>query len=181
MKRALLLGLLLASIHGLAAENPAHARSDSIETAGDVVQVVVPAAALALTFVFDDAEGRLPLLYSFAATMGVTYALKYAIDRDRPEEGSKSFPSGHTSAAFSGASFIQRRYGWDLGIPAYVAASFVGWTRYHVNVHYLDDVLAGAAIGILSTYLFTEPLRKNLHVSAVCEPGFWGIALTGRF
>jgi membrane-associated phospholipid phosphatase len=183
MRRALLLFTLIASIQAsIQASIPgsAHA-SDTVETAGDIVQVAVPATALALTFLLDDPEGRRPLALSFATTMALTYGLKYAIDRDRPEEGSKSFPSGHTSAAFSGASFIQRRYGWNLGIPAYIAASFVGWTRVHVDVHYVDDALAGAAIGIVSTYLFTEPIAGKFHLTAICEPGVWGIGLTARW
>jgi membrane-associated phospholipid phosphatase len=155
--------------------------SDSVERAGDVLQVVIPVAAFGMTFLFDDAEGRLPFFKSFATAMGTTYALKYALNYDRPGGGSKAFPSGHTSAAFSGASFIQRRYGWDYGFIAYAAASFVGWSRVHADEHHWDDVLAGAAIGIISTYIFTKPFEGNLQVGVIHEPGLWGVALSGRW
>jgi membrane-associated phospholipid phosphatase len=66
--------------------------------------------------------------------------LKYSVPRERPE-GSDT--SGHTSAAFSGATFIHRRYGWKYGIPAYLAVAFVGWSRVESGKHYSDDVLRG--------------------------------------
>lgn len=45
-------------------------------------------------------------------------------------------------------------YGWSWGVPAYLAASFVGFTRVQSDEHYTHDVLVGAAIGILSNYDF---------------------------
>jgi len=53
------------------------------------------------------------------------------IDKRRPENSlnKDSFPSGHASAAFQGASFIQRRYGWKHGKYAYLLAAFVGYSR----------------------------------------------------
>ena len=81
-----------------------------------------------------------------------TYGLKYAIDAPRPNGGSESFPSGHTALSFTGAAFINKHYGWKLGVPAYLAAGYVGWSRVHSNNHTWADVAAGAAIGIASNY-----------------------------
>src|SRR5262249_45710980 len=102
---------------------------DAIETAGDILQYVIPGTAGVLTLGYRDYKGTLQLGESFALTEGVTYGLKYTVDETRPNGGSHSFPSGHTSVSFCGAEFIRKRYGWELGIPAYAAASFVAYSR----------------------------------------------------
>ena len=86
-----------------------------------------------------------------------TYGLKYAIDAERPNGAGQSFPSGHTALSFTGAAFLNKHYGWKAGVPAYLAASYVGWSRVHSNNHYWSDVLAGAAIGIASNYFMGDP------------------------
>lgn len=65
-----------------------------------------------------------------AADLAVGYGLKYAIGKSRPagHEG-PAFPSIHSAVAFAGASYIQRRYGWKFGAPAYALAVYVGWSR----------------------------------------------------
>jgi hypothetical protein len=54
--------------------------------------------------------------------------------------------------AFAGAEFIRKQYGWGWGAPSYLAASYVGWSRVETHNHWTRDVLAGAAIGILSNH-----------------------------
>ncbi|MFA9459527.1 phosphatase PAP2 family protein [Thiohalorhabdus sp. Cl-TMA] len=110
------------------------------------------------------------------------HTLKYAIDEKRPDsEARNSFPSGHTAAAFSGASFIQRRYGWTLGAPAYALATFVGYSRVHAGAHYVHDTLAGAAIAVGFTYLFTEPRADGLRIAPVVGERRTGLRISGRF
>lgn len=157
---------------------PARAQPKSgAETAGDILQLVIPATGFAAAFFSADHEGTGQFYKSFFLNLGVTYALKYSIDRQRPAaNGGHSFPSGHTSVAFQGASFIQRRYGWRYGLPAYAGAAFVGWSRIDCEMHYPSDVLAGAAIGIASSYLFTTPY-PGLTVEPVVGAGFYGLGL----
>ena len=93
-----------------------------------------------------------------SATSGLTaQALKYIVrerrpspDPDHPEingRDRKSFPSGHTTSAFTFASVVQQYHGWAWGAPAYAMASFVGWSRMNDNKHYLHDVVFGAVLG----------------------------------
>ena len=133
------------------------AASDSIRSTGDILQYVLPATAIGLTIGHKDGDGALQFGESFATTLGVTYTLKYTINAQRPNGGDQSFPSGHTSTSFASAEFMRKRYGWEYGVPAYVAASFVAYSRVESDQHYTRDVVAGAAIGILSSYLFTKP------------------------
>jgi len=85
-----------------------------------------------------------------------------AIDKDRPDgSNSNSFPSGHTSAAFTGATFIHRRYGLNTALSAYAVASFVGFSRVHAQKHYWEDVIAGAALAGVNSWLFAKPLNNG--------------------
>lgn len=96
----------------------------------------------------------------------VTIALKYSINRDRPfvtypdiikkssDAGSPSFPSGHTSMAFTTATTFSLQYPkWYVIAPAYTWAGTVAYSRMHLGVHYPSDVVAGAIIGSLSGYI----------------------------
>lgn len=134
---------------------PAISAATGSETAGDVLQYVLPAVTAGLLADKRDAAGGLQFGESFVLTLGVTHVLKIAVDETRPNGGHYSFPSGHTSASFSCAEFLRRRYGWRFGLPAYLAAIFVGYSRVESKNHYTHDVLAGAAIGIIGSALFT--------------------------
>ncbi len=155
--------------------NVSNAQENNIEMAGDVLQLVVPATAYGMTYYMDDQEGRSQIYKSFFTNIGLTYGLRLAIDKERPDGSDhNSFPSAHTSVAFQGAAFIQKRYGWRKSIPAYIGATFVGYSRVYADKHYVEDVLAGAAIGVLSAYYFTTPY-KGVTISPVAGKGFWGI------
>lgn len=153
------------------------------ELTGDILQVVIPATGYAATFYMNDNEGRNQFYKSFFTNLGITYALKYTIDKQRPENnGSQSFPSGHTSAAFQGASFIHKRYGWQYGVPAYLGAAYVGWSRIEgeSDKHDTVDVLAGAGIGIASSFFFTEPY-KGITITPVATSGYYGVMFSNKW
>ena len=149
----------------------------SIETAGDVLMIALPTAAVGLTLGFRDGQGALELGKSAALALGVTYGLKYTIDAKRPNGDDRSFPSAHASISFSSAEFMRKRYGWNYGIPAYVAAAFVAYSRLESDQHYTRDVIAGAAIGIVSSYLFAEPY-KGWHIQPDVDHAHYGVHLT---
>ncbi|WP_298474445.1 phosphatase PAP2 family protein [uncultured Maribacter sp.] len=161
-----------------------YAQKDVYEKSGDILQIALPSLAFTSTLIWND--GSKPIL-QFVNTMGtsvlLTHSLKRIIDKERPNGGRYGFPSGHTSSAFTGAAFIQRRYGWKLGIPSYIIASYVGWTRIHANAHDTWDVIGGATIGIVSSYLFTKPFKKEdvkLSLLNANTKGF-SIGLTYKF
>jgi hypothetical protein len=89
------------------------------------------------------------LTQGFIVNGGVTMGLKALIPRTRPDgEDNHSFPSGHTSGAFTTAVIVAHYYG-SFAIPAYVTASLVGLSRIEKSKHYLSDVVAGATLGII--------------------------------
>ncbi len=173
--------LTLAMVIGIGHTVLAQSTKD-IRSAGDVLQIGIPLAAYGMTYLFDDPQGRRSFTTTLLSTMGTTYALKYSVPRERPEgSDTLSFVSGHTSAAFSGATFIQRRYGWKYGIPAYLAASFVGWSRVKSGKHYSDDVLRGAALGMLSAYTFTKSYKGPIRIMPMVNNQGIGLAFQGTW
>lgn len=61
-----------------------------------------------------------------------------------------SFPSGHTAAAFSaatGLTLATKKAG--VGIPVFIAAALMGFTRVYLHVHYCTDVIGGAVAGVV--------------------------------
>jgi membrane-associated phospholipid phosphatase len=151
--------------------------SDSIEQAGSVLEVLLPATAAGLTLGYKDGTGALQFGESAALTLGVTYALKYAVNETRPNGGGQSFPSGHASISFASAEFMRKRYGWEYGLPAYAAASFVAYSRVEAGEHHPEDVAAGAAIGIISSYIFTRPFAGWL-IQPDVDPRYYAIRLS---
>ncbi len=127
------------------------------EKIGDILQLELPiSGALMSIYPYHDYEGLWDLTKAYGSTLLITYALKYTVNETRPNGGENSFPSGHTASAFSGASYIQKRYGWKLGAPSYLMASYVGYSRVYAKKHYTHDVIAGAAIAVGATYYFVD-------------------------
>lgn len=91
---------------------------------------------------------------AFGVNAAVTYSLKHAIHEKRPDgTDNHSFPSGHTSVAFSGATVLMHEYRkvspW-IGVAGYAVATGVAVDRVRRNRHHWEDVVAGAAIGVTS-------------------------------
>jgi membrane-associated phospholipid phosphatase len=109
------------------------------------------------------------------ATQGIVNVTKLVAGRARPlvdptnphdyklfrgfHEGDdyRSFPSGHTAAAFAIASAMtaeatdhRPRIRRLVAITTYTAAGFTGLSRMYSNKHWASDVMAGAAVGTLT-------------------------------
>lgn len=98
------------------------------------------------------------LLGGLAADL-LSYALRYAIGRERPPlqfpdpvplvrlPGTPSFPSGHAAAAFACATLLA----WLTPlpkVPLFVLAALIAFSRVYVGVHYPLDVIGGAVLGV---------------------------------
>lgn len=149
--------------------------SRTITDIGDFISFkILPVYSVATTFYnsdwnkwYDyDWQGLKQLMVVNLVKSTVTDGLKDRIDETRPSgHGDDSFPSGHTSNAFAHAAFIHRRYGINQAILPYAMASFVGYSRVQARAHYVHDVLAGAAVGFLSAWIFADP-KYNVVMSA---------------
>ncbi len=96
----------------------------------------------------------------------------------RPFSGDSSFPSGHTTQAFTVASVIAAHDGrlW-VKVVSFGLAGAVGFARVHENAHWASDVVGGA---ILGTAVGAAVVRVNARVRAgsSIEPERRAIALT---
>lgn len=114
------------------------------------------------------------LLTAAVLNYGITYGMKNVVNRKRPykaltdvhtvgsTERSASFPSGHTSSAFTVATMLSLNYPkWYVIAPSFVWAGLAGYSRMAMGMHYPSDVLMGAAIGAGSAYLIYK-LRKPI-------------------
>ncbi|MGZ3594786.1 MAG: phosphatase PAP2 family protein [Syntrophales bacterium] len=110
------------------------------------------------------------LLLLYAVQSFVIYFLKFTVRRKRPlspkeikirvskgpgEIIDPSFPSAHTAFSFMMAAvlaFYFPRY----QVIFFLIASFIGWTRVYLGLHYPTDVIAGAILGygITRAYIF---------------------------
>jgi membrane-associated phospholipid phosphatase len=121
--------------------------------------------AYGMTMGKEDFTGALQLTGSIVSSQLATEALKTATHEKRPNRSdTKSFPSGHASGAFSGAMFVHKRYGWKSAIPPYLMAGIVGFQRVSVKAHYPHDILAGAAVSALFTWVFVSDYDINVSV-----------------
>lgn len=80
----------------------------------------------------------------------MTILMKQIFRAERPYDPNvkTSFPSGHTSSAFSFASAVAMEHEWYWGLAAYSLATYVGASRINDHQHHFRDVVAGATLGI---------------------------------
>jgi len=153
---------------------------------GDVLQIALPASGLGYSLFIKDFDGAKSWCLSVGSAFILMEGLKYAVGRPRPyqepDARGQSFPSGHTTGAFVGAAYWQRRYGWKAGAPAYALAALTGCSRVWSKNHYWSDVIAGAAIGTAFPYIFTKAYEKN-QIDVGVEPSSGGghISLSFQF
>ncbi len=188
MKKSLIAATIALSVlsqHSFAKNAINESVSDEYVEAGDTLQFAIPLTGLFAAWLHDDAQGAKQLALSVAASQAIVQSTKHIVNRRRPNDASNmSFPSGHAAAAFSGAAFLQSRYGAAWGIPAYAAASFVGLSRMHGNRHHADDILAAASISFLvNQYLISPFNSENMMMTAMpTEDGFaLGVSISNGF
>ena len=88
---------------------------------------------------------------SYMALGVMVNSLKHGVNEKRPHSNARnSFPSGHTSKVFTSAELIRLEYGAAVAIRGYTVATAVAFLRLYNGRHWLNDVIAGAGIGILS-------------------------------
>jgi membrane-associated phospholipid phosphatase len=107
-----------------------------------------------------------------ALTGVLVTAAKFTAGRSRPSKagsdsddfapfsGATSAPSGHAAMAFALATSLsdEIRKPWATAV-LYTAASGTAWSRVNDNVHWFSDVVAGAALGIVTAKFMDGRLR----------------------
>lgn len=116
-------------------------------------QAYITAGVLSTAFKFLAGEQR-PYYTdpNFNKTGPVFHGPLYPFTKGVDSHGYSSFPSGHTTAAFSAATVYALEYKDKPLIPiiSYSAATLIGLSRLTENAHWPTDILVGAALGYLS-------------------------------
>ena len=133
---------------------------EDFSTHADNVLLFVPVAQIYLgkTFGFqpknDFHHQTINIAIANVMAVSVTEVLKRTVKEERPDQSDDlSFPSGHTSIAFTNAALLYYEYK-DSNIwyasSGFLFATATGILRIANNKHYTSDVLAGAGIGLAS-------------------------------
>ena len=110
---------------------------------------------------------------------GIVEVLKVSVNRTRPNGQKYSFPSGHAAATFAFASVIERHLGARLALPTILIATYVGTSRLHDNVHFLSDVVFGAAVGTAAGWTVVgRHGRTNYTMAPTPVPGGMAFMVT---
>jgi len=152
----------LAAAPALAATTAAvPAKSDKIETAGTAIAIALPLTAAGIAFYKKDWNGVIDLGLTTLATVGTAYALKHIVREKRPDGSDfQSFPSDTSALASSGSSFLWARYGWEYGLPAFAASTFVSYSRVEAKKHHWYDTAASTVLAIGYSAIFTPRFNK---------------------
>ena len=145
-----------------------------VSNANNYVNAAIPIGVLTDGLIRNDVQTKRNGLYmavSTATTYLLNLAIKQLVKRPRPfltdprlvpvyRPGEYSFPSGHTSSAFSAVTSLSRAYPkWYVIAPSFLWAAGVGYSRMYLGVHYPTDVTAGAVLGT-GTAFAMEFLRR---------------------
>lgn len=120
------------------------------------------------------------LATSYAVTSIVAQILKFIFDAPRPRIyfenqldrihfvkgiyilATHSFPSGHTVSIFSATvviTYLCKNKLW--GIPAFLVAVAVGYSRMYLSQHFFEDVMMGSVIGVIVTVIWLSWLDSK--------------------
>jgi membrane-associated phospholipid phosphatase len=143
------------------------------QSSKDLQDALPTAAVVAATWAYanliSDSAGRREaraMIEAAALSTVPTYALKYAVGRQRPDQtsdpnawrksGGDSFPSWHASAAFAVGTVLAESgnddYRWVRRLLGYGLGAATSFERLKHNAHWLSDTVAGAALGAASAH-----------------------------
>jgi membrane-associated phospholipid phosphatase len=149
---------------------PQTVMAGTMESVGTDAAVALPLLAGGFALSKRDWTGVAQLTVDTVGTVGTAYLLKQVIREQRPDKSDfESFPSDTAALAFAPAQFLWDRYGWEYGVPAYLVAGFVGYSRVDAKKHHWYDVAASAGIAFTFSKIFTSKYRNSnfdYHVEA---------------
>jgi membrane-associated phospholipid phosphatase len=148
------------------------------DISGHAVMSAIPVTAILIAYFRDDVEGEKQFLRNLIANQLLTSVARLGFDNTswgkRPDGGPYGFPSGHVAFAASGASFLQERYGWEYGVPAWLLTGYVAWVRVDNDNHRWRDVVASSVLAYGVAKLFVTP-ENATHLAPVIGPDYLGL------
>lgn len=174
--------LLAAAVLALGAALPAHAEESALP--GDIVTGVMPLVTYGIARFKDDGKGEGEFWRNLIATEVTVSALRYGLKdtewSTRPNGHPYGFPSGHAGFVGANAAYLWERFGWEYGVPAYLAAGYVDWNRVETGHHRWRDVIAAHAIAIGMSKLFVTPADATF-IAPTVGPDWMGLRIERSF
>ncbi len=148
------------------------------ELPADIATALLPLTTYAIIYFKGDGEGEGQFLRSTGISLLLNSTLRYGLKEtdwsERPNGSPYGFPSGHAAFVTSSAAFLQDRYGWKYGLPAYAVVGYVSYVRVDTDHHRWRDVIAGVALSFGISKLFVTPDGAS-HVAPVVGPDYLGM------
>jgi hypothetical protein len=169
------LGLAGAICAALMTSAPCYAGTQGpdqgLQNIGLGVAIALPAFAGGYSLWNEDWNGAGQLVLVGGATVGTTDLISQElVKEDKPycqgEKGcpDRAFPANEAGLAFAPAQYMWDRYGWQYGLPAYVAATFVGSTEVISSQHRWWDVASSGGIAWVYSHFITQHYYQPQHV-----------------
>ncbi|WP_336368020.1 phosphatase PAP2 family protein [Marinobacter sp. C2H3] len=110
--------------------------------------------------------------FSFLLGLALNQAVLLFVQRMRPYDAGLthlivapstdfSFPSDHATAAFSVAAAFLLHGRRVQGLALLAVAALIAFSRVYIGIHYLSDVLGGAATGVIAALLVRFGYRQG--------------------
>lgn len=154
------------------------------ELSADLITGTLPLAAFAIAHYKDDGAGEGQFLRSNAVSLVLNTTLRVAFNQtdwgERPNGNQYAFPSGHAAFVTAQAAFLQDRFGWRYGLPAYLLVGYVSWVRVDTDHHHWRDIIAGVALSAGVSRLFVTP-HDATYIAPVIGPDWLGLRIERSF
>lgn len=156
-------------------ENPNNSMWKGLSASSEPIALATPLGMFALSLINHNKTLKLQsaeVMGSLVIATAATQILKRVVNRPRPYEtytnifpdkidNGYSFPSGHTTTAFSTAmslTLVTKK--WYVAVPAFAWATGVGYSRIYLGQHYPSDVFMGALVGTASGFASHWLMKK---------------------
>jgi membrane-associated phospholipid phosphatase len=141
----------------------AKSRKGPLRSFGDYAQIINPLIAGSIASQ-EKGFGHFAIIYG--QSLVAMHSIKYASNQGKWRASKRPFiegkkdrydgmPSGHTNSAWIAASYV-RTFSEDnqyVSIPLYITAAITGYSRVRAKEHTTAQVLAGAALAEIVTYI----------------------------
>jgi hypothetical protein len=175
----------LAAILALA--SPPSAADDEYsrsELSADLVTLMLPLTTYGIAHYKQDGDGEGQFLRSTGVSLLLNTSLRVAFNETswgtRPNGSPYGFPSGHAAFVTSSAAFLQDRFGWRYGVPAYVMVGYVSYVRVDTDHHRWRDIGAAVALSMGVSRLFVTPHDATV-LAPVVGPDWLGMRIGRSF
>ena len=156
-------------------DNPNNSMWKGLSASSEPIALAAPLGMFALSLINHNKTLKLQsaeVMGSLVIATAATQILKRVVNRPRPYEtytnifpdkidNGYSFPSGHTTTAFSTAmslTLVTKK--WYVAVPAFAWATGVGYSRIYLGQHYPSDVFMGALVGTASGFASHWLMKK---------------------